>query len=271
MRMALSRAVLGPGAFVFAVVSVVSGCSKKEPDVQVAASASALERSAPPPSAKVVKYVVDPKSKTSIDMPAPKEHIKADTDAATGSLDVDLMNLANTRGEVKIDLTTLTTHTFANNPTDNASQTTHSHNWLEVGDLVSPEQREKNRWVVYAIRSIDNLSATDATKIAPTEENGEDVRTVTLTSHGELLIHGHKVDREAQLEAKLHYAKGAPADSKPTSIVVKSKSPLHVVLAEHDVKPRDKFGKIAEGAFGLLGTKVADVADVSFELRSTPE
>lgn len=250
---------------------ISTGCSKKEPEVQIAASASALAPSAPPPSANVVKYVVDPSSKTSIDMPAPKEHIKAGTTAAGGSLDVDLMNFANTRGEVKIDLTTLETHTFANNAKDNASQTTHAHNWLEVGDLVSPDDREKNRWVVYAIRSLDGLSATDASKVAPVAEGEEDVRTITGTAHGELLLHGHKVDREAQIEAKLHYPKGAPASAKPTSIVVSSKTPLHVVLAEHDVKPRDNVGKLAESAFDLLGTKVANVADVSFELKTAPK
>ena len=58
--------------------------------------------------------MIDPKGKTTIDMPAPKEHIKAITEAAGGSVDVDLMNVTNTRGEVKIDMTTLSTHTFGN-------------------------------------------------------------------------------------------------------------------------------------------------------------
>ena len=77
-------------------------------------------------------------------------------------------------------------------------------------------------------------------------------------------------DREAQLEARLHYPSGAAPDSKPIFIELKSKEPLHVILAEHDVKPRDTFGKFAKGSLGLLGTKVADSADVSIDLRANP-
>src|SRR5262249_2892865 len=145
----------------------------------------------------------------------------------------------------KVDLTTLSTHTFHND--DDLSQTKHARTWLEVGDAASAEDREKNRWVVYAIRAIDAVApSADVTKIAPTKQGADDVRVVTLTAKGDLLLHGHKVEnREAQLEARLHYPSGAPADSKPTSIEIKSKAPLRITLAEHDVKPRDTFGKIA--------------------------
>lgn len=66
-------------------------------------------------------------------MPAPKEHIEAGTDAASGTIDVDLMNLANTRGEIKADLLSLNTATF-DDPAKDKSQTTHARTWLEVAD-----------------------------------------------------------------------------------------------------------------------------------------
>jgi hypothetical protein len=246
------------------------GCGNSDGSTTLAASASVLASSGPPPSANTLRYVVDPKARTSIDMPAPKEHIKAATTAAAGALQVDVMNLANTRGEIKIDLSTLETHTFDIADKDSA-QTDHARNWLEIGNQANNDTKEKNRFIVYAIRSIDGLSVPNVTMAPVSEQAGDDVRTVSLTSHGELLLHGHKVDKEAQLEVRLHYPRGASADAKPLTIVVKTKQPLHIVLAEHDVKPRDNFGKLAEGAFGLLGTKVANVADVQFELRMTPE
>ena len=131
--------------------------------------------------------------------------------------------------------------------------------------------REQERWVVYAIRSIDGLSAPDITKVTPTKDGTDDVRTVSLTSHGEFLLHGHKIAKDAALEAAFHYPAGAAADSKPTRIDVKTKAPLHITLAEHEVKPRDPVGKLAQGSFSLLGTKVAEVADVSFEVRCIPQ
>ena len=240
----------------------------------LAPSASSLAPStAAPTTNKTLKFAIDPKSSTSIDMPAPKEHIKAATDGASGTLDVDLMNLANTRGEVKADLLSLTTKTFDDAAKDK-TQTGPARTWLEVADgeegKVADDVKAANRWAVYAIRSIDNLSATDLTKVAATKDGADEVRTVTATTHGEFLIHGHKVDRDADVEVQFHYAPGSPPE-KPKSLVIKSKKPVRATLADHDVKPRDGFGKVAKGAFNLLGTKVADVADITLDLRAAAQ
>ncbi len=261
---------LGIGGLVVAGGGYLAFGHKEEAPVHLAPVASSLAPSlAAAPGAKVAHFVIDPKSKTQIDMPAPKERIKASTESAAGALHVDLLNLANTRGDVKVDLTTLSTHTFGNK--DDASQTKHALNWLEVGDVATPEMKEQYRYIVYAIRSIEAASATDVSKVAPVKDGADDVRVVTLTAKGDVLLHGRKVeDREAKLEARLHYPAGAAAESTPILIEVKSKEPLRVTLAEHDVKPRDTFGKLAAGSLDLLGTKVANVADVSIDLRATP-
>lgn len=269
----------GRGAtVVLAAVTLVGplACKKEaEPEVKLAPVASTLAPSTVAPDAKTVRYQVDPAGKTAIDMPAPKEHIKAETTAAGGALDVDLVNLANTRGEVRMDLSTLTTSTF-DDKEKNASQTTHARTWLEVVEPTEAAAREANRWAVYAIRSLEGLSAPSAAKAPKTERAGAagqpavDVRTVSLTAHGDYLLHGHKVAKDAQLEVRFLYAKGSPEDARPTAIEITTKAPFVVTLAEHDVKPRDTFGKLAKGSLGLLGTKVADTAAVTFELRVTP-
>lgn len=258
--------VLGIGAV------AVLGCDDKKPQ-NLAPAASSLAPSTVAPSAKSTKFAIDPKSTTSIDMPAPKEHIKAGTDAAAGTLDIDPMNLAQTRGEIKADLSTLTTKTFGDAEKDK-SQTLHARTWLEVADgeegKLPDDVKAANRYAVYAIRSVDGLSATDLSKVAPTKVGEDDVRTVTATTHGEFLIHGHKVDRDAEVEVAFHYAPGAAAD-KPKSLTIKTKKPLRATLAEHDVKPRDGFGKIAKGAFNLIGTKVAETADISLDIKASPQ
>lgn len=248
------------------------GCDEKKPQ-NLAPAASSLAPSTVTPSARSMKFAIDPKSSTSIDMPAPKEHIKAGTDGAAGSLDVDLANLAQTRGEIKADLTTLTTKTFGDAEKDK-TQTAHARTWLEVADgeegKLPDDVKVANRYAVYAIRSVDGLSATDLTKVAATKDGADEVRAITATTHGEFLIHGHKVDRDADVEVTFRYAPGAAPD-KPKSLSIKSKKPLRATLGEHDVKPRDGFGKIAKGAFNLLGTKVAEVADISLDIRATPQ
>jgi hypothetical protein len=264
----MALAVVASGFAIFAL-----GCEEKKP-APIAPAAKELAPSTPAPSTMTMKFAIDPKSTTSIDMPAPKEHIKAGTEAATGTLDVDFMNLANTRGEVKADLLTLTTKTFGDADKDK-TQTGHARTWLEVADgedgKLPEDVKTANRYAVYAIRSVDNLSATDLTKVPATKDpGGDDVRTVTATTHGEFLVHGHKVEREVEVEVAFHYAPGGTAD-KPKSLTVKTKKPMRATLAEHDVKPRDGFGKLAKGAFNLLGTKVAETADITLDLKANPQ
>jgi hypothetical protein len=257
-------------ALVLSVGVVAVGCDKKdEPPTAVAPAASSVAPSVAPANAMVVKYMLEATGKTLIDMPAPVEHIKADTSASAGSLEVDLMNISNSRGEVKVDVGTLKTHTFDDVAKD-TKQTEHALTWLEVGDKVPAPEREKNRWVTFAIRSVDGVSAPDLTKVAAVKSTDGEMRAVTLTAHGDFLLHGHKVDKNAALEIRFHYPAGAPADSKPTSIDIVTKTPMHVILAEHEVKPRDNAGSIAQNALGLLGTKVAETADVTLDLHAKP-
>lgn len=251
---------------------LVAGCEEKKPNLAPVAS-SLAPTPPPPPGSMLKKFALDPASATSIEMEAPKEKIKAVTSAGLGSLDIDFANLANSRGEVKIDLTTLTTSTFTD-PDRNKAQTTHARTWLEVADgedgKLDEKTKEVNRYAVYAIRSIENPSSSDVSKVAPTKDGADEVRTVTLTTKGEILVHGHKVDRDADVEVAFRYDPGAAPD-KPKAIAIKTRKPFRVVLAEHDVKPRDGFGKIAKSSFNLLGTKVADNADISLDLRAKPQ
>jgi head-tail adaptor len=259
--------VIGLGTIV-----TTSGCDEKKPNLAPVASSLAPSTAAAP-GATIKKFTVDGTSKASIEMEAPKEKIKAQASGGSGTIDIDIANLANSRGEVKMDLATLATNTFGEQE-KNTSQTVHARTWLEVADgesgKLDDKTKETNRWAVYAIRSIENPSATDLTKVAPTKDGADDVRTVTLTTKGELLVHGHKVERDADVEVAFHYDSGGAAD-KPKSLTIKTKKPFRVVLAEHDVKPRDGFGKLAKGSFHLLGTKVADNAEIGLDLRAKPQ
>ncbi len=246
-----------------ALVSLAYGCKHDPPTL--GETASAVSAAPPPATANAVTYAIDPKSKTSVDMPGLKEDIKADTDAAAGKLEVDLTSVSNTRGEVKVDLTSLKTRTF--NDDHDASQTHHALNWLEVGDASSADAKKANQYAVFASQSITAPSAADVSKVSATPENGEDVRTVTMTAHGDFLLHGHKTKMDVPIEARFHYPAGAPADSRPTRIDVKTTAPLKVTLKDYDVRPRDNFGKIAEWTTNLVG-KVAETADVSLDLHA---
>lgn len=268
-------------AGVLGLLTLMVGCDDKKSALAPAAS-SLAPTSPPPPGASITKFAIDAQSKTSMELDAPKLKIRAASTGGTGSLDIDLANLSASRGEVKMDLTTLTTSTYDKTNTKpdenpekmNAAQTIHARTWLEVGDgedgKLDEKTKEQHRYAVYAIRSIENPSAQDVTKVAAVKEGEDDVRTVTMTTKGELLIHGHKVDRDGDVEVKFHYPPGGDA-KKPSWIGIKTRKPFRVELAAHDVKPRDGFGKLAKGSYSLLGTKVADNADISLDLRAKPQ
>ena len=247
------------------LLMLAASCSKKDDAAQLAPAAGALTASKSDSPSTAWHYVVDPKSSTHVEMPGIKEHIKGDTTAATGTLDITAKDLAQSRGLVRVDLSTFATHTFGNG--DDATQTKHALTWLEVG--VDAKMSEEMRWADFAIRSIDNASAPDLTKVEPTKDGGDDVRIVTMTVHGDVLIHGHRVQKDGIVAVAFRYPSGAAADSRPAKIEIKSKEPMHVVLKELDVRPRDPAGQLLDWTTKLI-SKVAETADVTVDLVATP-
>jgi hypothetical protein len=241
------------------------GCSRKEDAAALAPAASALAASKTESAAATWHYAIDPKSSTHVDMPGVKEHIKADTTAATVTLDVVARDLTQTRGLVRVDLTTFATHTFGNG--DDATQTEHALTWLEVG--MPGKVNNDMRYADFAIRSVDGVSVADLSKVAATKDGADDVRTVTATVHGDVLVHGHKVAKDALVDIAFRYPTGAPPEEKPARITIRSKEPVRLVLKELDVRPRDPAGQLLDWTTRLI-SKVAETADVTVDLAATP-
>ncbi|HEX3772455.1 MAG TPA: hypothetical protein VHV30_16370 [Polyangiaceae bacterium] len=260
-----------------------ASCSKKDDATSLAPAASSLAVSKADSPAASWHYVIDPKSSTHVDMPGVKEHIKADTTVADGSLDVDPTDLTKSRGVVRIDLTSFASHTFGNG--DDPTQTKHALTWLEVA--VDGKTSDEMRWAVFAIRSAapldgapavrtpeqsegpDRSPPVDLTKVAPVKDGPDDVRQVPMTVHGEVLVHGHKVEKDGVVDVAFRYPSGAAPDSRPTRIEIKSKEPMRLVLKELDVRPRDPAGQLLDWTTKLI-SKVAEIADVTVDLAAVP-
>lgn len=249
-----------------ALASVATGCSKKDDPVALAPSATALASSQVAASAKAWHLAIDAASTTHVDMPGLKEHIMGDTTAAAGTLDVVAADLTQSRGTIRVDLATFSTKTF-DDADKNATQTEHARTWLEA--VVEGKPNDAMRWATFAIRSVDGASATDLSKVAPTKDGTDDVRTVTMTVHGDMLIHGHQIQKDAPVEVAFRFPAGAAADAAPTRVTIKTKQPVHVVLKEVDVQPRDTVGKLTSWTTGLV-SKVAEFADITVNLTAVP-
>jgi hypothetical protein len=246
-----------------------TGCSKKDDAGTLAPVASSLAVSKAESAATAWQYVIDPKSSTHVDLPGVKEHINADTTSASGTLDLDPTDLTKSRGLVRIDLTTFATHTFGSD--DDATQTKHALTWLEV--TVGDKTSDAMRWADFAIRSATPLDGApaDLSKVPLTKDGADDVREVSMTVHGDVLVHGHRVEKDGVVELTFRYPSGTVSGNaaRPARIEIKSKEPMRLVLKELDVRPRDPAGALLDWTTKLI-SKVAETADVTVDLAAVP-
>lgn len=249
---------------VLAVVAALSaGCDDK-PAQPLAPTASALAPAAKAETART--FTVDPaSSKVTFLMDAPEEKIRGVVDkATTGSLAIDPQDLTKTTGVVYVDISGL--ELFQTKTGEDGKpgteekvplQNQHARAWLEIDDAAPEIERAKNAKVAFAIRSIEKVSEKDVTKLAGPE------RTVTLTATGEVLLHQRKSTKTVDLEATFTFE-----GDQPKSVRVKTVKPFAVGLAEHDVRPREAFGKLAQKTLDVLAPKVAKEAPIELQFTA---
>jgi hypothetical protein len=246
------------------------GCDDKSatPPVTVAPTATALA-AAKPAAAGAVKLTIE-KAPSKIDfaMDAPKEkiHGKA-TDSTSGELNVDPGDLTKSTGLITVDISGLEIFQTVADEKDGKFgeekksdlQNKHARTWLEISDDAPADKRAEYSKVQFSIKSVEVTGEKSLTKMLGPE------RKVLLTAKGELLIHGHKAEKTAELEATFRIN-----GEKIVSVAVKSARPIAVDLAEFDVKPRDAFGRFAAKTLDVLSPKVNKEALVSVDFTAKP-
>ena len=196
-----------------------------------------------------------------VDIPANIEHVAA----ITGELFIDPTDLARTTGLVHVDLRELELFqrisgddgkTFGEETRDE-TQNQHAREWLEIGPDAPPDQLQKNALIEFSLLSVQDLSATDLTKMSGAE------RKVTFTAVGDFLLHQRKASKSVALEAVFTWS-----GDHPSGVTIKSREPLSIGLDEYDVRPRSGFGKLAAKTLQALSPKVAKAAEVSLQFTA---
>jgi hypothetical protein len=245
-----------------ALLAGVPACEDKAP---LAPPATELKAS-PAKIEGAAKLTIDAaSSKVDFMMEAPKEKIRGRVNgAAGGDLQVDLADLTKTTGLITVDISGI--ELFQTVAGDDGkfgeekksdTQNEHARTWLEISPDTPAETREKNAKVQFAIRTIEAVSEPNVLKMTGAE------RKVTLKATGEFLLHQRKTEKTAELEVTFQFA-----GDKPASVSIKTVKPFAIGLAEHDVHPREAFGKLAAKTLDLLAPKVAKEALVSIELSA---
>jgi hypothetical protein len=251
-------------------------CSREKPAEQkLAPSASALE-AAMPQAPTALGFTVDSATSSfTFLMDSPLEKIDGDApQSLSGELFIDPADLSKSTALVKADLKLLTLYQQKRGDDKQQYserkksdlQNEHARGWLELDvkqGEVTPEQAETNRWAELKISKLDNLSATDVTKLPGAE------RKVTADVSGDFRLHGRKATKSAKVELTFKYA-----GDKLESVAVKTLEPFVVPLEEFEVHPRDAAGKLVKSLSEALASnlkgKVAKDApvNVSFTARA---
>ncbi|MFW5740719.1 MAG: hypothetical protein ACOC1F_10190 [Myxococcota bacterium] len=247
--------------------AVALGC-EEESTAKGAPAAASLEP-AKPASVEAAKFVVDaPSSKVQFAMDAPLEKIYGRAPGAmTGELFVDLNDVTKSSGLVKVDLLELALYQqtrekegeeFGKEIKDD-TQNEHARAWLEIGDDAPKEKREQNRTVEFKINQIE----TSGPKSFAAMKGDE--RTMRVKVTGDFRLHGHKTTKTADMDVTVKYE-----DGKPVSAHFKTVKPFAVGLEDHDVRPREAFGKLAKKTLEAVAPKVASEANVELDFTAKP-
>jgi polyisoprenoid-binding protein YceI len=249
--------------------ALLAGCGDEKTTIAPTAEGSALPPSLPR-STTARRFVIDPAtSKVGFAMEAPLEKIRGKVDdGTTGEIWIDPADLTQTSGNIVVDISKLelfqrvkdeNTNDFADEK-KNATQNGHARQWLEIDNSSPPDLRQRFSRVEFAIRSITEATPKDVTKLGGAE------RKVTVKAKGDFLLHGRMQPKEVTLDVTFTYD-----GDKPTAITVKTVEPFKVGLAEFEVRPRTRFGVLAEKTLDVMAPKVARDAPVQIELHATLE
>jgi hypothetical protein len=268
-----------------AVCLLAAGCPNSDPKrdgaqaekpaaATVLAPAATTVVPAKAPTADARKLAVD-KATSHVDfmMEAPEEKIVGHVPGTvTGEFQIDPMDVSKSTGLVMVDLSSLEVvqtkvDAGKSGPEKKVeAQNTHARAWLEIGPDAPEDKRKENSIVKFAITAIQATGETNLTKLSGAERSGPASaweRKVPLKVTGDFLLHGRKAQKVVELEGTFKFQ-----GDTLTGATFKSVKPFGVDLAEHDVKPRDAFGKLALKTLEALAPKVAKEAMVSLEIST---
>ncbi len=252
-------------------------CSKDKPaEQQLAPAASALEAAMPQAPSAVPFGVDSSTSSLTFLMDSPLEKIEGEAPKSlSGELYIDPSDLTKSTALVKADLKQLTLYQQKRGDDKQAYgerkksdlQNEHARGWLQLDvkeGEVTAEQAEMYRYAEIKISKLENVSATDVTKLTGPE------RKVTADVSGDFRLHGRKATKSAKVELLFKYS-----GDKLQSVDVKTLEPFVVPLEEFEVHPRDAAGKVvkrlSEALSSNLKGKVAKDAPVNISFTARPK
>jgi len=231
------------------------GCREKpkrvvrtEPWLAPAVSASGASASE---AGKPVRYTLE-HAEVELELPAKRGKPRGKLSRVEGTIDLDPVHLEKSRARLTVDLLSLS---LGSGGEDDPALLARAFDWLELGSERSSGDRARDRYAILNITSLEPTGAPD--------ESGKR-RSARVVGHGDLTLHHFRVPVAVELDVELKAGDGGAADS----LLIRTRWPLVVLLAAHDILPRDARGTLLPNQLSALGTEVGRDARVNAELRA---
>jgi hypothetical protein len=269
------------------ICAAACACSKKEPPPpkRTAPWPAREQPEAAPARALVTRFAIDARTDVRFELKAKDNTPRGALRVARGEIEVDLLDLKRSRGTVSVDVASALME--AEDAELARENTRRAHSWLDVGSSRPEAERDRLRWATFTLQGLEKVSAEAAHEgqrvKAPGADGGNptepdnaadgtaaEVRAVTLTARGQLLLHGFRVEQSVDLRVLFFYPVPATPGARPARIVIQTRRPLVVSLKAHDIKPRDDTGVFLAQDAKVLGREVGTSAQVHLDLSAKP-
>ena len=212
-----------------ALVSV-SACAKKEQKplrtepwlAHPAASAAALDGSdAALPS---TRYTLTEQSRIRFEIPAKRGTLRGTLSRVSGELSVTLGDLAQSRGQVRADLGSLS---LEGPDANDAAPLARARAALELSDAGAAPS------ATFDLSELGDVSPSQVEPAPGSDAGSPFTRRARATAVGKLLLHGFRVVRRAPVEAEFGFVGDR---SVPGTLVIRSRAPFVVSLETHAIR-----------------------------------
>lgn len=264
------------------LVLVLASCAKDPPPPPERTEPWQNVPTTAPKGTLAARFAVESRCQAIVTLPAKEETPRGTIRVARGELRTNLLDLSTTTGSVELDVASIAMDPVKGQ--DALESTRMARNWLNVGDSRPEAERERQRWARFEITSVEDLSHSDvfearAIRVPVATADGEaadpdagapfeELRRIRLTAVGRLTLHEIRVEKKVPLELELRWRRPAEGREPPTALHIRTRKPLVVTLAAHDIVPRDTRGEAVTADQKLLGVRVGREARVEVSLEA---
>lgn len=202
-----------------------------------------------------VRYRIE-HAKVRVELPARRSKPGGTLAEVSGSIDLDPVRLENTRAHLQADLLSLSFD--GEGGESDSALAARALTWLELSPERELEARERERYATL------DITAFEPVALPPDVEAR---RSSQVVAHGELTLHRFRVPVSLELQVELGGRDGGATDT----LSIRTRRPLVVSLAAHDILPRDSRGNVLTKELATLGRDVGRDARISAELSARVE